>query len=217
MGNQEDSISVTVQTADRPTFNFEYERGPDETDEEARERALELARHDAAVSLSDTAHEYDWVEAETYDDGNPAKIGTLVISEGSNIRDIEDIIDYGIESSLGLSAESNQDGTYDILKTVKGVAPIEGPSVEVMFTPQAWMNDQALEVDCEQRRRFTVPLEDALTESGALVKSDSSESDLLKNHERVPDWINNWGGPFYITIQEMHDLPEGKSPEDYSR
>lgn len=57
-----DTVSVTVTPDVLPTFDFEYEVEEDETPEEAKERALELAKHDASLALSETAHEYEWEE-----------------------------------------------------------------------------------------------------------------------------------------------------------
>ena len=68
MGTDSDEVRhLEVQTAVRPTFRFRYTVGEDETEEEARERALENARHDAPLALSETAHEYDWLEVDEED------------------------------------------------------------------------------------------------------------------------------------------------------
>lgn len=58
--DENETIAVTVQTAVKPSFRFEYEVGDDETLEEARERAHANAEQEAATALSETAHEYDW-------------------------------------------------------------------------------------------------------------------------------------------------------------
>ena len=59
-----DKVTITVQTVAHPTFDFTFEVGDDETVEEARERAFELARHDAATALAETPHKYDWEEVD---------------------------------------------------------------------------------------------------------------------------------------------------------
>lgn len=58
-------VTVEVQTNVVPTFDLSYPKDPEETDEEAHERALELAKHDASIALSQTAHEYGWTEVNT--------------------------------------------------------------------------------------------------------------------------------------------------------
>ena len=106
-------VTVAVQTNVVPTFDLSYPRDPEETDEEARERALELAGHDASIALSQTAHEYGWTEVDTQQ--RKDQIGTLVIDETANVNDIRAMIGMGLELVPGIELRSNQDGTYDIL------------------------------------------------------------------------------------------------------
>lgn len=54
------TISVTVETAVRPSFNLTLPVGNDEAVADAIDRATDLAHHDASIALSDTAHEYEW-------------------------------------------------------------------------------------------------------------------------------------------------------------
>ena len=44
------------------------------------------------------------------------RIGELHIDEEADMTDIESMIDYGLEKAVGVTVDSNQDGTYDILK-----------------------------------------------------------------------------------------------------
>ena len=55
-----ETVSVTVETAVRPTFDLTWPVDDDETVADAIDRASELARHDASVALADTADEYEW-------------------------------------------------------------------------------------------------------------------------------------------------------------
>ncbi len=45
-------------------------------------------------------------------------IGKLEIAEEAEYGDIEAMIDYGLDSVESVSVESNEDGTYDILRSV---------------------------------------------------------------------------------------------------
>ncbi len=110
----QEKVTVTVQTDVVPTFNLSYPKEPDETDEEARERALDLAEHDASIALSQSAHEYEWQETDLKKED---RIGTLVIDETAGVNDIESMIDMGLESAPGVELVSNENGTYSILDT----------------------------------------------------------------------------------------------------
>ena len=110
---EREMVSVSVQTDVVPTFGLSYRKEPEETDEEAHERALELAKHDASIALSQTAHEYEWEEVD--DRSREQRIGTLVIDKNASVNDIEAMIDMGLESVPGIELVSNENGTYDIL------------------------------------------------------------------------------------------------------
>ena len=56
-------------------------------------------------------------EANESDETSGKQIGTLVVGEDATANDIEAMIDYGLESAIGIEAVSNQDGTYDIIDT----------------------------------------------------------------------------------------------------
>jgi len=101
------------------------------------------------------------------------------------------------------------------LAEVDPIEPIEGPSLEVKFHPEVWVDERAVETDPEGPQCWEVPLEDALSEDGTIVEGNTAYSDELREHERAPIWARNWTGPFYVTIEEFHNLPEGETPDDY--
>jgi len=115
-----EEVTVAVQTDTVPTFSFSYPKKEDETPNQARKRAVDLAKHDAAVALAETAHEYDWEETPVRRREN--QIGTLVIDESAGFNEIEAMIDMGLESVPGIKLESNENGTYDIVNTTKNAA-----------------------------------------------------------------------------------------------
>lgn len=53
-------INVELETAVRPTIRIATPVDDDESLEAARKRAINDARHEAGVLLSETIHEYDW-------------------------------------------------------------------------------------------------------------------------------------------------------------
>lgn len=78
-------------------------------------------------------------------------------------------------------------------------------AVRVTFHPQQWDEhlgeERAVEADDASTVTFIVPTDQATTEDGQLVDDDSRESDLLREHEEAPSWVNEWSGPFYITTE----------------
>jgi len=66
--------------------------------------------------------------------------------------------------------------------------------IEVTFIPQAWMNDYAVQVECEGPDRIKVP-------ASVLKRMDPDDfsSDELRQRRGVPKWIKDWSGPFYFT------------------
>lgn len=64
------------------------------------------------------------------------------------------------------------------------------------FTPQAWINDYAVEVDPQGPTVWEVG------DVPADVGSDDYKSDDLRFHPNAPQWVKDWSGPFYITIIE---------------
>lgn len=64
----------------------------------------------------------------------------------------------------------------------------------VTFVPQAWINDYAVAIDPMGETKFEV--ETALLRS---IEPDSYDSDELKSHPNIPDWVINHYGPFYFT------------------
>lgn len=78
-----------------------------------------------------------------------------------------------------------------------------GPMVKVQFTPQAWVNDYAIDVDPEGETEFEIPVADAMID-GRLRKDNHDETDVLKDHPNAPRWIKQFAGPFYIEILDRH-------------
>lgn len=84
---------------------------------------------------------------------------------------------------------------------------IDGPVAEVQFTPQEWIRGRAEQVETEGKRSWLIPLEDAVTEDGHLIKPTDFESDSLKDHDRAPFWVKKWSGPFSIKLTDLCGIP----------
>lgn len=80
------------------------------------------------------------------------------------------------------------------------------------FSPQAWINDYAVEVDPQGETEW-----DATVAFGALslsyrerVLADGLDiDDALKGDPAAPEWVRHWQGPFSIYVEQYYD------PADY--
>lgn len=79
-----------------------------------------------------------------------------------------------------------------------------GRRVIARFHPQAWVNDYAVSVDPEGDIDFDVT--ETVVKMGrgkALsVRDDDYESDELRQVETAPEWIREWGGPFWVEVEQ---------------
>lgn len=76
------------------------------------------------------------------------------------------------------------------------------------FTPQAWVDDYAIEVDAEGETEWDVTEAlSAMSEADRnnAMQPDSYESDDLRHTTDTPEWVKNWDGPFYITVDESEE------------
>ena len=80
----------------------------------------------------------------------------------------------------------------------------EGRRIKATFIPQAWVNDNAIEVDAEGDTVFDVTyLILAMGKDKALLIEDGRDSsDELLRAETVPNWIREWKGPFRVEVKE---------------
>jgi hypothetical protein len=69
-------------------------------------------------------------------------------------------------------------------------------TLQCRFYPQAWVNDNVIDVDAEGETHFTVPWPD----SEPIPNDNSYKSDNLRFNDNVPEWIREWHGPFYVEI-----------------
>ena len=67
--------------------------------------------------------------------------------------------------------------------------------MKATFHPQIWSNDYAIEADP------TEPVEFKVGEVPDNLQDDTYESDDLRNHANAPEWVRDWPGPFFITLE----------------
>jgi hypothetical protein len=76
------------------------------------------------------------------------------------------------------------------------------PRVIAEFVPQAWVNDCAIEVDPQEPREWDVTIE--VIEKGPDFRwqDDMPDSDELRTSDLAPAWASDWGGPFYVRVEQ---------------
>jgi hypothetical protein len=90
-------------------------------------------------------------------------------------------------------------------------APSAG-AVAVTFHPQEWVDSPGEAHDWDRRQliparegdaaTYRIPLADATDDAGNLYPDESYEANLLADHSSAPEWVNQWDGPYYVTVTE---------------
>jgi hypothetical protein len=62
------------------------------------------------------------------------------------------------------------------------------------FTPQAWVNDYAVEVDAQGPTSWSADIPEG-------IHDNSDEADELGRAPEAPEWIRNWHGPSEVQIE----------------
>lgn len=69
------------------------------------------------------------------------------------------------------------------------------------FTPQAWVNDYAIDVDLEGPDTFDVT-DEINTDHDGIIPDDDYDLDDLHLAKAAPAWVREWSGPFYVRVHE---------------
>ena len=73
--------------------------------------------------------------------------------------------------------------------------------MRVIFTPQAWMRDYAVEVDAEGETTWTVSAEGMAALATYQDRDDAiAYEPWFQADPNCPEWIRDWHGPFYIRV-----------------
>ena len=97
----------------------------------------------------------------------------------------------------------------DMIRTA--VSGFEPPRYIARFSPQAWVNDYAIEVDPEGPTEWDATegvagMPDGYRD-GLLVELETNDEardddDWLQRHDlNAPDWVRDWSGPFDIYLR----------------
>jgi predicted Fe-S protein YdhL (DUF1289 family) len=147
---------------------------------------------------------------------------------GGSIR-WEDDTSYGrVEATAFLPADvaRNVDDVLDWHDAVSILLGAEHEQVTARFNPQVWINDNAIDADELGEADYDVTVEVLLMGAAAAraMRDNSLESDDLQFAAMAPDWIRNWGGPFYVEVadstaeylEQRELLKDETQPEDDS-
>lgn len=158
-----------------------------------KERGYQVIRPGATAALMSAAQE---AQDAAYGDSNDSEI---------------DLLRDALEQALALLGERLPEGNDP--------DDDEEPStVQVRFQPQAWVNDNAMDVDAEG------PVTWFVSEETAAEIPDSNDLDFVRGDEFAYQWIKDWSGPFEITVvhdsaeamfEHLDSLPEQTEGEDY--
>jgi hypothetical protein len=84
--------------------------------------------------------------------------------------------------------------------------------VKVTFHPQEWVDSpgeshewgrkQLVPASDRDTVTFTVPRDDATSDDGDPYPDGSYEANQLATHANAPDWVNEWDGAYFVTIED---------------
>lgn len=75
----------------------------------------------------------------------------------------------------------------------------------VTFTPQAWLNDHAIDVDPQGDTVFYVDNDHLKQFTDDALKYELEPYQDLPN---LPEWIREWRGPFWFDVEDEPELIE---------
>lgn len=83
----------------------------------------------------------------------------------------------------------------------------ENAVIECRFTPQAWVRDQAMEVDPEGATTWFMTMHEVEDLCGASslddLEDDTHDTDALRGSIHAPQWVKDWSGPFYVSVDTV--------------
>lgn len=103
-------------------------------------------------------------------------------------------------------AWQHSDEEYDV-ELEQALPPGGGDGLKrrVTFFPQAWVRDQAIEVDAEGETTFYVANDHLKRHTPDALKYELEPYQDLPN---LPEWIREWRGPFWFDVEDEPELIE---------
>lgn len=130
-----------------------------------------------------------------------ASIAPVLKEASAHVERRAGTVSIVFEGSAGVAEATS--ATNWIAATADLLTPAEGRErIHARFTPEAWVNDYAMEVDAQGDRRIDVTYEMLLLGFETASGIDSGDADHLQEAVRAPEWIRRWNGPFTITVHE---------------
>lgn len=79
------------------------------------------------------------------------------------------------------------------------------------FHPQVWVNDHAMSADPQgptewDATRFIQAI--PASKRALLLEPDTNDSDALREDPVAPQWIRDWSGPYFVSVDEVETLPD---------
>lgn len=98
-------------------------------------------------------------------------------------------------------------------------------NIVVTFHPQEWVDSpgeahdwgrkQLIPAKDREPATFVVPPEDGTDGDGNVFPDRSYEANQLQTHQKAPDWVTGWDGPYFVTtaVDSRLDRPDSdKTP-----
>lgn len=163
---------------------------------ERRDNAAYTSGYQTRTVLQ-TGGSYDRAAAETW----AKEVGGVIQKAYGEIR-VEDA--FARITFLGDAHAAEATSPADWLNAMRDLVQPVGGRERIMadFTPEAWVNDHAMEVDVEFRKEIDVTYEMLLIGKDAAEEIDSSDCDHLLEAIRSPQRIKDWDGPFTISVSD---------------
>jgi len=80
----------------------------------------------------------------------------------------------------------------------------------VTFHPQGWVKTSAKAHESGRKQlvpaedhdpvTFRIPWADGTGPDGDVFDDESYEANQLRDHPAAPDWVNDWEGPYFVTL-----------------
>lgn len=83
--------------------------------------------------------------------------------------------------------------------------PADGPRVIAHFQPQAWVNDNAINVDASGETEWDITAEIAAMDPKRAqdIEDDTDESDAFTGSKSAPAFVRDWSGPYYVSVADQ--------------
>lgn len=85
--------------------------------------------------------------------------------------------------------------------------------IEVTFHAQEWVDSagkdhewgrkQLIPAEDREPVSFSIPWDDGTDPSGNVFEDESYEANRLQNHSAAPEWVTDWDGAYFVTLDTV--------------